>query len=119
MGDDFTCSNQYACFKQIDSLIDYCNENQKTNMSFIYSTPTKYVQSLKDENITWPVIKNHDFLPYAKEHNIYWSGFFTSRPGLKKQVKDYSALYHSQQKLYARQLIDQKSSSELIDRVKQ
>lgn len=87
-------------------------------MTFIYSTPSKYVAALKDENITWPVIKNHDFMPYAKEHNNYWSGFFTSRPGLKKQVKDYSSLFHSQQKLYARQMIDQKSTNELIKRVK-
>jgi hypothetical protein len=84
MGDDFTCANQFACFKQIDALIDYCNEHQKSNMTFIYSTPSKYIQALKKENVTWPVIKNHDFLPYAKEHSTYWSGFFTSRPGLKK-----------------------------------
>lgn len=81
-------------------------------MTFIYSTPSRYVQALKDENITWPVIRNHDFMPYAKEHNNYWSGFFTSRPGLKKQVKDYSSLLHSQNKLFARKLLDQKTTEE-------
>lgn len=27
MGMDFTCPNQFACFKHIDALIDYCNEH--------------------------------------------------------------------------------------------
>jgi len=86
----------------MDALIDYCNQNQKSNMTFTYSTPSKYIEALKNENVTWPVIKNHDFLPYSFQHNTYWSGFFTSRPGLKKQIKDYSNMFHSQQKLYAR-----------------
>ena len=43
MGDDFTGANQYAVYKQVDALIEYCNNNQKTNMTFVYSTPSKYI----------------------------------------------------------------------------
>jgi len=114
MGDDFTGANQYAVYKQVDALIEYCNNNQKTNMTFVYSTPSKYINALKEEEVKWPIVRNHDFMPYAREHNAYWSGFFSSRPGLKKQVKDYSSLYHSQQKLFARKLIDQKATDQEI-----
>ena len=34
-------------------------------------------------------------------------------------MKDYSSLFHSQQKLYARGLIDQKATSEQIAKIKQ
>jgi len=84
MGDDFTGANQYAVYKQVDALIEYCNNNQKTNMTFVYSTPSKYINALKEEQVKWPIVRNHDFMPYAREHNAYWSGFFSSRPGLKK-----------------------------------
>ena len=94
-GDDFTCPNQYACFKASDSLIDYCNKNQNTNMTFQYSTPSQYVKALKAENIHWPIVRNHDFFPYYEKHLQYWSGYFSSRPALKKQSKDYSNLFHS------------------------
>jgi len=83
-GDDFSCSSQYECFKGIDKLIDYCNQNQQSNMTFMYSTPQRYVNALKAENVRWPVIRDKDFFPYYEKHTQYWSGFFSSRPGLKK-----------------------------------
>lgn len=43
LGDDFMCSNQYACFQQIDSIVKNCNNIQKSNMTFMYSTPSRYV----------------------------------------------------------------------------
>jgi hypothetical protein len=55
------------------------------------------VNALKTENITWAVIRNHDYLPYSWESDDdkksgvmssaikrHWSGYFSSRPGLKK-----------------------------------
>jgi hypothetical protein len=67
-GNDFTCSNQYACYKAIDKVIDYCNKNQNSNMTFMYSTPTRYVNALKAENIRWAVVRNHDYFPYYEKH---------------------------------------------------
>jgi hypothetical protein len=54
-------------------------------MSFKLSTPGRYLDALnKEPSIKWPVIKDQDFLPYAKSHMIFWSGYYSSRPGFKK-----------------------------------
>ena len=119
MGDDFGGSNQYTAYKQLDAFVDYCNGVQKSNMTFAYSTPSKYLAALKQENLAWSVVRNHDFMPYQMNANKYWTGYFSSRPGLKKQVKDYSSLLHSQFKLFARKLLDQKSTDEQISKVKE
>lgn len=83
-------------------------------MTFVYSTPTRYVQALKNDNIRWPVMRNYNMFPYFRNHLIYWSGFFSSRPALKKQVKDYSSLFHSQSRLFALKMLEQKATDDEI-----
>lgn len=54
-------------------------------MNFFLSTPGRYVKALQNEkNVKWPVVKDRDFFPYAESHLMYWTGFYTSRPGFKK-----------------------------------
>jgi hypothetical protein len=60
-----------------------CNKIQQKNMTFVYSTPSMYIDAIKFENVTWPS-NYQDFFPYAAERFEYWTGYFTSRPGLKK-----------------------------------
>jgi hypothetical protein len=36
----------------------------------------------------------------------YWSGYYSSRADRKKEAKDYSSLFHAQNKLFARRAID-------------
>ena len=36
--------------------------------------------------VTWEV-RQDDVFPLANEAHAYWSGYFTSRPGLKRQVR--------------------------------
>jgi hypothetical protein len=64
------------------------------------SSPGRYVDALKKENVTWP-IKYGEFLNYyekplgsadaRKQEYTFWSGYYTSRPDFKKQIKDASA----------------------------
>jgi hypothetical protein len=68
----------------------------------------------KEKNVKWPVVKNTDFFPYVETHLVAWSGFYTSRPGFKKQIKVYSSLFHSQAKLFAYNAIEQKSKNQDI-----
>jgi hypothetical protein len=86
--------NGYDAFKNVDLLIDICNKYQERNITFKYSTPSMYLDAIKKENVSWPS-NYQDFFPYAAERYEFWTGFFTSRPGLKKQVKTYSSLFHS------------------------
>jgi hypothetical protein len=71
---------------------------------------------LKKEEVKWP-IKYGDFLNYYEAESrrprpdgrtqfSFWSGYYTSRPAFKKQIKDVSALFYSQSKLFARKVID-------------
>jgi len=52
----------------------------------------------------WPV-KQDDFFPYADRKNAYWTGFFTSRPNLKKTIRDLSTDTMSLQFLAAQNII--------------
>jgi lysosomal alpha-mannosidase len=48
-----------------------------------YSTPACYIYALNKANRTW-VPKTDDFFPYANDPHSFWTGYFTSRPALKR-----------------------------------
>lgn len=52
-------------------------------MNAFYSTPSCYLKSLYDSNTTWPT-KTDDFFPYASDPHAYWTGYFASRPTIKR-----------------------------------
>ncbi|KAJ4981597.1 hypothetical protein NE237_032434 [Protea cynaroides] len=96
MGDDFQYQYAESWFKQMDKLIHYVNKDGRVNA--LYSTPSIYVDAKNAANESWP-LKNDDYFPYADRKNAYWTGFFTSRPALKRYVRILSGYY-----LAARQL---------------
>ncbi|PON53460.1 Glucan biosynthesis, periplasmic [Parasponia andersonii] len=96
MGDDFQYQYAESWFKQMDKLIHYVNKDGRVNA--LYSTPSKYTDAKYAANETWP-LKTDDYFPYADRQNAYWTGYFTSRPGLKRYVRLLSGYY-----LAARQL---------------
>jgi len=51
------------------------------------------------------------------ERNEYWTGYFSSRPALKKQVKDASAFFNAEQNVFARMQIDQNTSQQEIKKI--
>jgi len=66
MGRDFHYMNADMSFDSLDKMINFWNENHmaETNIEFIYSTPSMYVDAIAAENITWPT-KYDDMFPYA------------------------------------------------------
>ena len=84
-GDDFFYSNAHLTYSNLERTIEYFN-NKYDDITLIQSTPSEYVNALKEVNIEWPV-KYEDMMPYADDFDEYWSGFFTSRPASKKQVR--------------------------------
>lgn len=70
----------------------------------LYSNLSYYTDLKRAENLTWAV-KTDDFFPYGSAQHEYWSGFFTSRPTLKRfarvsnvllqQVRQIDAVYQS------------------------
>ncbi|KAK2656984.1 hypothetical protein Ddye_010036 [Dipteronia dyeriana] len=96
MGDDFQYQYAESWFKQMDKLIHYVNKDGRVNA--FYSTPSIYTDAKNAANISWP-LKTDDFFPYADGANAYWTGYFTSRPALKRYIRTLSGYY-----LAARQL---------------
>nr|GLL26254.1 alpha-mannosidase-like [Ipomoea trifida] len=96
MGDDFEYQYAESWFRQMDKLIHYVNKDGRVNA--LYSTPSIYVDAKHATNESWP-LKTDDYFPYADSAKAYWTGFFTSRPAIKRYVRMLSGYY-----LAARQL---------------
>ncbi|XP_030953448.1 probable alpha-mannosidase At5g13980 [Quercus lobata] len=96
MGTDFKYQYAHTWFRQMDKLIHYVNEDGRVNA--LYSTPSIYTDAKYATDESWPT-KTDDFFPYADSANAFWTGYFTSRPALKRYVRIMSGYY-----LAARQL---------------
>ncbi|KAF5279397.1 hypothetical protein FQA39_LY05507 [Lamprigera yunnana] len=89
MGEDFTYQDANKWFKNLDKLIHYGNRLQANGSKYhlLYSTPSCYLKAVYDEshkkNIKYPV-KTDDFFPYASDPHSYWTGYFTSKPTIKR-----------------------------------
>uniref|UniRef100_A0AAY4F1G4 Alpha-mannosidase n=1 Tax=Denticeps clupeoides TaxID=299321 RepID=A0AAY4F1G4_9TELE len=85
MGSDFQYENANLWYKNLDKLIHYVNAKQSngSKVNLLYSTPSCYLQELHNANTTWP-LKTDDFFPYADDAHDFWTGYFTSRPALKR-----------------------------------
>lgn len=96
MGTDFKYQYAHTWYRQLDKLIHYVNQDGRVNA--LYSTPSIYTDAKYATNESWPT-KTDDFFPYADRANGYWTGYFTSRPAVKRYVRLMSGYY-----LAARQL---------------
>eukprot|EP00040_Diaphanoeca_grandis_P000572 m.15796 g.15796 ORF g.15796 m.15796 type:complete len:1168 (-) comp10754_c0_seq1:58-3561(-) len=91
-GSDFQYQNADHWFRNLDKIIHYVNINASLGgpVKAFYSTPSHYTDSLKvataKRNLTWEV-RTDDVFPLGDQPHAYWSGYFTSRPALKRQVR--------------------------------
>lgn len=87
MGMDFNYRDANKWYSNLDQLVDEIQSNpMKYKINLVYSTPSCYLKNIhKQSQVSWPV-KLDDFFPYADVHNSYWTGYYTSRPGLKYQI---------------------------------
>jgi hypothetical protein len=83
-------------FKNLDKLMKYVNQDGRLNM--FYSTPSIYTEAKNAaalaQNLTFPT-KQDDFFPYADDSHAFWSGYYTSRPALKRFIRDLSGEFQS------------------------
>ncbi|CAF3582661.1 unnamed protein product [Rotaria sp. Silwood1] len=85
MGSDFHYENAHEWYKNLDKLIKHVNAEQvnSSDVNLFYSTPTCYLYALNQANRTWTT-KTDDFFPISYTQHGLWTGFFTSRPALKR-----------------------------------
>jgi alpha-mannosidase len=87
-GTDFQYQNADHWYNNLDKLIHYGNLNGSVN--FFYSTPSLYTDQKKLAQTAGGAkyqLRPDDIFPLADNSHNYWSGYFTSRPGLKRQVR--------------------------------
>jgi len=123
MGSDFQYESAMENFNNLDLLIDTINSGAEyivalaqefDGINAFYSTPEMYtsykydefvgegagqIQSLEGNSLlrSKPTlsIKTDDFFPYSDCEHCFWTGYFTSRPGLKKLERVGSSFLHA------------------------
>ncbi|KAL9998686.1 putative alpha-mannosidase [Helianthus debilis subsp. tardiflorus] len=90
MGTDFKYQYAESWFWNMDKFIHYFNKDGRVNA--LYSTPSIYTDAKHAETESWP-LKEEDYFPYASDIDAYWTGYFTSRAGLKGYVRMLSGFY--------------------------
>jgi len=93
IGCDFTFSTAGDIFKSWDKLINYINGEKSYETQLSYSTPSAYVSEVHGLNLNYTT-KTDDFLPYSNDNESFWTGFFTSRPVFKEQVRATGRFVH-------------------------
>ena len=84
LGSDFQYQDADHWYRNLDKLVHYVNLNGTINA--FYSTPSLYVDEKKKWAGTYE-LRTDDIFPLADNAHNYWSGYFTSRPALKRQVR--------------------------------
>lgn len=87
-GSDFQHVDSLMWYRNLDKIIHYVNLDGRVNA--FYSTPGMYTDAVHATNTTFTT-KSDDFFPYADCPHCYWTGYFTSRPALKRYVRVSSA----------------------------
>ena len=101
MGSDFQYQAANMWFKNLDLLMGYIQDNAAAyGVDIFYSTPQNYAAYVHAANLTY-TYKTDDFFPYADAPAAYWSGYFTSRPALKRYVRSNSAYLRLSRQLEA------------------
>lgn len=88
MGSDFNYQDANTWYRSMDKLIAGMNADGR--VAAMYSTPRTYVAAKFASTVQWE-LRQDDIFPLADDAHNYWSGFFTSRPALKKEERDASA----------------------------
>ncbi|CAG5133105.1 unnamed protein product [Candidula unifasciata] len=97
MGCDFGYQDAAVWFHNMESLmqmvnkmvvltLNYYQQNSSVKYNLLYSTPSCYTYHVNKQKVKFPV-KFDDFLPYGIEPGAYWTGFYTTRGGLKMHIK--------------------------------
>ena len=109
LGEDFQFIDGNIWFKNVDKLINYINaRSTQYGMTIKYSTPSEYINVIQKEGNTYPT-KVDDFFPYADVEHAYWTGYFTSRTGLKGFIRDLGKDIQSLRKHISELLISNSS----------
>eukprot|EP01132_Coremiostelium_polycephalum_P000649 gene649-803_t len=105
-GDDFRYRYAHQEFKRNDMLMNYVIQHKKQYgiKEIRYSTLSEYFtlaeKDLRTRNQSVPVFYK-DFFPYITDYVDPWTGYYTTHPRLKRQIRDVSSLLRTVDVFYS------------------
>lgn len=103
-GDDFKFTKAAQQFNNMDKLIARLNARHEFGIDIRYSTVGEYLRATnaqaRVQHTAFPVVQHSDFFPYADNSRSYWTGFYTSRPTLKRAIRELSSALRSAEMLF-------------------
>jgi len=115
-GCDFRYENAIINFKNIDKMIKYINTHPQYGLNLFYSTPSIYLDAVYQTGLTWEV-RTGDFFPYADAPHAYWTGYYTSRSGIKGYVRDANNFLHATDKLFVTAGLENINNTDYFNRI--
>ena len=116
IGNDLSFSTTAnTLYESIEELISQINSNPHFNTLAKLSSPEKFAKEWYNEyklNLNIQLnIKTDDFFPYTDRPDTfygpgYWTGYFTSKPSIKLNIKEASQLMNNYRKIYAKILLN-------------
>ncbi|EGC31045.1 hypothetical protein DICPUDRAFT_40536 [Dictyostelium purpureum] len=105
LGDDFLWSDAEKEFRIAQEWLDVVkSKKQKYNIEEIkFATLSEYFEELNNQleiDKKQLFLFDKDFFPYETGKNDVWSGYFSTRPVLKKQIRDSSNLLRHSEIIY-------------------
>jgi hypothetical protein len=94
LGDDFRWKNAQIQYDNWDIIIRYINEIYP-GVTLKYSTLSEYFENVESSVSRMDPLKFHycgDFFPYADRSDAYWTGYFSSKPWLKRKIRESANL---------------------------
>jgi hypothetical protein len=103
LGDDFTHSDAVTTFDYTDYYLSMWKSNplRYENTSIDYITPSEYFKKLTMEPKIWSKTYG-DFFPYADQGVAYWTGYYTTRPHFKREVKIFGQVFRAFKQIFAK-----------------
>ena len=90
LGSDFMYENANLWYKNLDKLIRYVNADGRVRVQ--YSTPSIYVKAKYATPKLNLTVKTDDFFPFGFAPQAMMVGYYSSRPALKRFIRQGSAL---------------------------
>ena len=119
LGDDFFGENFIGVFMNIEALMLKFNEQYGKEYVLEYSTPSRYLGMVKkfqenEQFSGFDVKYGGDFFPYSFTNDKYWTGYYSTRPNIKKQVKDFQSDIFTAMQLSSYKVIDRYNNNSQI-----
>jgi len=101
-GADFLFQDAHIEFDNMDKVLEEINAQYDTfKVSVRYATVQEWVTAMMEADLQFPTYEAADFFPYNKATGNIWGGFYTTRPLLKRKIRQGEALVRAAETLHA------------------